>query len=128
MSSAIENLSIPRREPVGKPLNRLLHENQEQRATEAKQARESHQNARDFRIPASLGAALNRGKVSGQEQEQDKGKDSGSEGKGQLSRPTHESFYQPIPVGGMAPPKTDERSKAIAEAEQKRRRSMGRHI
>jgi len=45
-------------------------------------------------------------------------------GRGEV--PSHSSFYMPLPVGGLAPPKTDERSQAIAQqaAQQGRRMRM----
>lgn len=154
MSSAIERMSVPRRDvPAGKPLNELLRENQTQRQTaapqardslqtakplnqllrenveqrrgEVKQAKASLQDAKDFRMERTLSGALGLNKAK---QEDEKGRSSGGDGKGELSRPTHASFYQPVPVGGMAPPKPDERSAAIQDAERVRQRGRSRRI
>lgn len=42
--------------------------------------------------------------LSAQKQTQGQGSQ-GSGGQGQLSKPTHPSFYNPVPVGEIAPPK-----------------------
>ena len=42
--------------------------------------------------------------MSAQKQTQGQGSQ-GSGGQGQLSKPTHPSFYNPVPVGEIAPPK-----------------------
>lgn len=121
MSSAIERMSIPNREVgSGKTLNEMLRETAERRAAAAKQAK-------DFRLPTSLSKAMGRDKVP---QEDAKIAEQGGKGKseGELSRPTHSSFYQPLPVNGMAPPKQDERSRAIEANESVKRRGRGRSI
>ncbi|BFI96269.1 MAG: hypothetical protein RSP_17790 [Rhodanobacter sp.] len=75
----------------------------------------------------SLGEAA-RNALQPQQQQQsqdDQGQGSGGRRGGQ-DRPSHSSFYQPIPVGGMAPPTPDERSAAIQQQDKARRRSLSR--
>ena len=57
----------------------------------------------------------------------DQGQGSGGRHGGQ-ERPSHSSFYQPVPVGGMAPPTTDERSADIQQQERRRQRDRGRSM
>lgn len=61
--------------------------------------------------PPTLAAAMN---LRNQPKEAEAGKDGKGKEQGELSRPTHESYYQPVPVNGMAPPE--------------RRRGMGRGL
>lgn len=57
----------------------------------------------------------------------DQGQGGGGRHGGQ-ERPSHSSFYQPVPVGGMAPPTTDERSADIQQQERRRQRDRGRSM
>lgn len=50
-----------------------------------------------------------------------------SEG-GKVERPSHASYYSPLPVGGIAMPKRDERSADIDQQEEVRRRVRRRSI
>lgn len=52
-----------------------------------------------------LAGALN---MSAQKTAQGQGSQ-GSGGQGQLSKPTHPSFYNPVPVGEIAPPKKSQK-------------------
>ena len=75
----------------------------------------------------SLGEAA---RVALQPQQQQQAQDEQGQGsggrRGGQDRPSHSSYYQPLPVGGMAPPTTDERSAAIQQQEKARRRSLSR--
>jgi hypothetical protein len=64
------------------------------------------------------------GQVQAQE---DQGQGSGGRRGGQ-ERPSHSSYYQPVPVGGMATPTPDERSADIQQQDRKRRRDWSRSM
>lgn len=73
----------------------------------------------------SLGEAARVALQQTQQTQDDQGQGSGGRRGGQ-DRPSHSSYYQPVPVGGMAPPNADERSAAIQQQEKARRRSLSR--
>lgn len=73
------------------------------------------------KMAPTLGQAV---KLPSREPQQAQGK--GGEGKGSVSRPGHESYYQAVPSGGIAPPQKDQLAphRLQQQAAVKRSRSM----